>query len=200
MEANASRGLMRSTKTAGPLKTLRRRAAPLIGLIAALWIAHAVDRALGGALTGMFGLVPRRVDGLDGVIAMPLLHADWAHLAANTPPLLILGGLLLASAPRRFWRVTALVVILSGVLVWLLARPAAHIGASGLIFAWFGYLVMRGLVDRRWRSIAVAGVALALYGAPLLIGLSPMQSAVSWEGHLAGLVAGAAVAQLPRRG
>ncbi len=175
------------------------RAAPLLAMVAAFWAAHVLNIALSGRLTESFGLIPRRLDGLDGVIAMPFLHGDWGHLSANTPPLLVLGGLLVWLAPRQFLRVTAFCVVAGGLLTWLFARENNHIGASGLIFAWFGFLVALGVLERSWRALVGAGAAIFFYGAPTILGLAPEDTQVSWDGHLAGLAAGIAAAWLWRR-
>ncbi|MEO1330189.1 MAG: rhomboid family intramembrane serine protease [Pseudomonadota bacterium] len=171
-----------------------RSVAPLIAFVASLWAAHVFNIALQGALTERFGLIPRRIDGLDGILAMPFLHGDWAHLSANTPPLLVLGGLIILLAPDRFWTATLLGVLLGGALTWLFARHNNHIGASGLIFAWFGFLVALGVLERSARALIGAGVAVFFYGAPTLLGLAPEDSRISWDGHLAGLAAGVVAA------
>lgn len=175
-----------------------RRAAVLLIFIGALWLAHLLNVLLGGALTRTLGLVPRSFDGLDGVLAMPFLHGDLQHLSRNTLPALMLGGLILWQAPDRFWRATLIVVIAGGLLTWLFARPHNHIGASGLIFGWFGFVVALALIERSARGLLGAAVAIAFYGAPALIGLSPLEESVSWDGHLAGLVAGAGAAWVLR--
>ncbi|MEL6977128.1 MAG: rhomboid family intramembrane serine protease [Pseudomonadota bacterium] len=168
---------------------LWRRAAPLALFVAALWAIHAVDQLAQLDLAARFGLIPRTLEGLDGVLAMPLLHGGWDHLAANTPPLAILGGLVLLLAPERFWGATAICILLGGALTWLIARPSVHIGASGLIFGWFGVLVGLALWRRSLKAILGAAAALALYGATIFSGLTP-EPGVSIEGHAAGLAAG----------
>lgn len=187
------------TEMVGRAGRLGRRAAPLLVFIVALWAAHLLNILLQGWLTERFGLVPRDWHGLDGILAMPFLHGDWAHLSANTPPLLVLGGLIVLLAPDRFWSATILGVLLGGALTWLFARHNNHIGASGLIFAWFGFLVALGFLERSFRAIAGAGVAIFFYGAPTVLGLAPEDSRVSWDGHLAGLAAGALTAWMLHR-
>lgn len=181
------------------LKAYARRARPLAALLAAMWLAHLVNIVAGGALTRSLGLVPRQLSGLDGVVAMPLLHGSWEHLWANTTPVLLLGGLILALAPDRFGGATVIGVILGGALTWLFGRDNNHIGASGLIFAWFGFLVALGLLERSRSAALGAVVAILLYGASTLIGLDPREVRVSWDGHLAGLAAGVVAASVLRR-
>lgn len=180
-------------------ESLWRRFRLLLLFVGALWIVHLVNILMGGAMTRALGLVPRRIDGLDGVLAMPFLHGSWEHLWANTTPLLLLGGLILALAPERFVRATLISVLLGGALTWIFARDNNHIGASGLIFGWFGFLVALGLLERSGRALLGAFIAIAFYGASTILGLDPREMRVSWEGHLAGLVAGAAAAWILRQ-
>lgn len=177
-----------------------RRFRPLLLFVGGLWLVHVVNIATGNALTRHLGLIPRTLEGLDGVLAMTFLHGSWEHLSANTPPLLVLGGLILLLAPDRFWRATAICVIVGGLLTWLLARPNNHIGASLLIFGWFGFLVALGVLERSAQALFGAAIALLLYGVPTLLGLAPDESGqVSWDGHLAGLTAGIGAAWAVRR-
>jgi len=174
-----------------------RRATALFAFVALLWVVQVVNWITGYSLNPTFGLIPRYLSGLDGVITMPLLHGSLAHLMANTPLLLVMGGLLVATTTRALLPVNAIVVGLGGGLVWLFGSSAIHIGASGLVFGWFGFLVMRGFVDR---SLITLGAALAvgvLYGS-ILWGVLPGQPGVSWEAHLFGVVAGVAAAFLVR--
>lgn len=159
-------------------------------LITTIWATHLVNIALGGALTQHFGLVPRSLDGAPGIVGMHFLHGSWEHLIANTPPLLVLGGLIAAFAPDRFWRATVISLLLAGVLIWLFARGHNHIGASALIFGWFGFLVAFGVIERSWRALIGAAAAVLIYGAPSLLGLTATDARVSWDGHMAGLAAG----------
>ena len=174
-----------------------RRLAALIGFVAALWIIQAVNWASGYALNTAFGLMPRRVSGFDGIVGMPFLHGSFEHLMANTPPLLLLGALLAATATRGLVAMNAVVVGLGGVLVWLLGSPAIHIGASGLVFGWFGFLVMRGLVDRSPVTLGASVLVVVVYGS-IIWGVLPGQPGISWEAHLFGAIAGAAAAFLVR--
>lgn len=169
------------------------RLATLIGFIAVLWAIHLANTALGFQLNFAFGLIPREVIGLDGIVGMHLLHGSFDHLVSNTPPLLVMGSLLAATATRALVAVNAVIAGLCGVLVWLFASPAIHIGASGLIFGWFGFLVARGLVDRSPVTIVSATVVGVLYGT-IIWGVLPGQPGVSWEAHLFGAIAGVVAA------
>lgn len=179
------------------MRALFRRAAALIAFVALLWAVHVVNWIIGYGFNPAFGLIPRHLSGLDGVIAMPLLHGSFAHLMANTLPLLVMGGLLVATTTRALLPVNAVVIGLGGGLVWLLGSSAIHIGASGLVFGWFGFLVARGLVDRSPITLGAALLVGVLYGS-ILWGVLPGQPGVSWEAHLFGAIAGAAAAFLVR--
>jgi len=177
------------------MRAFLRRAATLAAFVALLWAVQVVNWIIGYGLNPAFGLIPRHVSGLDGVIAMPLLHGSFAHLMANTPPLLVMGWLLVATTTRALLSVNAVVIGLGGGLVWLFGSSAIHIGASGLVFGWFGFLVVRGFVDRSAITLGAALVVGVLYGS-LLWSVFPGQPGVSWEAHLFGALAGAAAAFL----
>ena len=173
------------------------RVATLAAFVALLWVVQVVNWITGYGLNPAFGLIPRQLDGLDGVVAMPLLHGSFAHLMANTPPLLVMGGLLVATTTRALLPVNTIVIGLGGGLVWLFGGSAIHIGASGLVFGWFGFLIARGLVDRSLITLGAALVVGVIYGS-FLWGVLPGQPGVSWEAHLFGAIAGVAAAVLVR--
>jgi membrane associated rhomboid family serine protease len=173
------------------------RAKALAAFVLLLWAVQVVNWITGYGFNSAFGLIPRHVSGLDGIIAMPLLHGSFSHLMANTPPLLVMGGLLVATATRALLAVNAVVIGLGGGLVWLFGSSAIHIGASGLVFGWFGFLVARGVVDRSPITLGAALFVGVLYGS-ILWGVLPGQPGVSWEAHLFGAVAGAVAAFLVR--
>ncbi|WP_243254275.1 rhomboid family intramembrane serine protease [Sulfitobacter indolifex] len=174
-----------------------RRAAALAAFVALLRATQIVNWTSGYGLNPAFGLIPRHVSGMGGIVAMSLLHGSFAHLVANTLPLLVMGGLLMATATRSLLAVNMMVIVLGGGLVWILGSPAIHVGASGLIFGWFGFLIARGLVDRSPVTLGAAVVIGALYGF-LLWGVLSGQPGVSWEAHLFGALAGVATALLLR--
>ena len=179
------------------MRVFFRRTAALAAFVALLWAVQVVNWITGYGLNPAFGLIPRHGSGLDGVIAMPLLHGSFSHLMANTPPLLVMGGLLVATTTRGLLSVNAVVIGLGGALVWLFGSSAIHIGASGLVFGWFGFLIARGLVDRSPITLGAALVVGVLYSS-ILWGVLPGQPGVSWEAHLFGAIAGAAAAALVR--
>ena len=179
------------------MRILLLRLTVLAAFVGGLWTLQAVNWALGYSLNPAFGLIPREVAGLDGIVGMPLLHGSFAHLASNTPPLLVMGALLAATATRALIAVNAVIVGAGGALVWLLGSTAIHVGASGLVFGWFGFLVARGLVDRSPLTLGAALLVGALYGA-MIWGVLPGRAGVSWEAHLFGAVAGVAAAVMIR--
>lgn len=170
----------------------------LIGLLAVIWAVQLINMISSYALNPWFGLIPRALGGLDGVVLMPLLHGSLGHAASNSVPLVVLGVLMGATSGRNVAMASAMIVVLSGLAVWLMGRTALHVGASGLVFGWFGYLIARGVVERRLVSVLVAlGVGL-VYGS-MIWGVLPNQPGVSWEAHLFGALAGAVTAVVLRR-
>lgn len=173
----------------------------MLGFLGVLWALELVDVLLLGESLDLFGIRPRNVDALSGILAAPFLHGGLAHLLANTIPLAVLGWLVLLRALKTFVIVTVLVTVIGGLAVWLFAAPnTIHIGASGLIFGYLGYLLLRGWFERSFTSILIAIVVAVVYGGALW-GVLPGQRGVSWEGHLFGFLAGALSARLlaPRK-
>ena len=177
----------------------RRTARPLLAaqvifaFVALLYVLEAVDTVLGGRLDGA-GVRPREVDGLDGIVFAPLLHAGWQHLEANTLPLLVFGFLILLAGVPRWLSVTAVVWLVGGVGTWLTGQPhSVHLGASVLAFGWLAYLLVRGVFSRRPGQVLLGVLLLFLYGG-LLWGVLPNSTGVSWQGHLFGAVGGALAA------
>ncbi len=172
----------------------------LVGaMVAMFWAVEVVDRlAFDGGLD-RHGIVPRRVDGLDGVLYAPFLHASWSHLIANTVPFVVLGvlALVVCRTAARWLVVTLFVVVAGGVGTWLAARGGIHLGASGLVFGYLGFVVTAAIVDRSVRAVLAGVVAAVLYGG-MLWGLLP-RTGLSFEGHAFGLLAGmVAAVRFPR--
>jgi membrane associated rhomboid family serine protease len=158
-----------------------------------LYAVELVDTLVGNRLDAA-GVQPRDVDGLDGILFAPLLHGGWAHLAANTVPLLVFGFLILLGGVARWLSVTAIVWLVGGAGVWLTgAERSVHIGASVLAFGWLVYLLLRGLFSRSPGQIALGIILLVIYGG-LLVGVLPGTPGVSWQGHLFGALGGAIAA------
>jgi membrane associated rhomboid family serine protease len=172
----------------------------VIGLVALVWVVSLVNLVLFGGRWLALGVRSHDPGGLwPDLLFAPLLHVSWAHLLANTVPFLVLGGLVAVRSPGQFVAVTLAGIVGSGVAAWLLGPTGSvHVGASGLVFAYFGWLIARAFRERSLVAIACGAVAAILYGG-VLWGLSPFQIGVSWEAHLGGLLAGVAVAQVGGR-
>lgn len=178
------------------LRPVWQRAALLIaGFVALLYAIEAVDAAAPAELDSA-GIEPRSADGLWGVVFAPVLHADWAHLSANTIPLLVLGFLVLVSGIGRGLAATAIIWIVGGLGTWLTAGAGfVHIGASILVFGWLTYLITRGIFTRQANQIVIGVIVLFVYGS-ILWGVLPSDPRVSWQGHLFGAVGGVLAAWL----
>ena len=172
-----------------------KRFTPVLTLAGLCWLVFGVNNLLWNGHLNQYGIIPRRLGGLPGILWAPLLHASFQHLAANTVPLLILGGIICGRSKAEFIAVALAGTLLSGGLTWLWARNACHIGASGLIFCFFGYLASLAWFRRTFGTLVLSAVCVVGYGG-MLKGILPTSSAVSWEGHLAGLAAGIALAWL----
>ena len=179
------------------MEFLKDRLRPVLVLVAMIWIVEIVNFILGHRLT-VWGILPRNLSGLIGIPLAPFLHAGLWHAVSNTIPLIILGALTMTTGSKRFWTVTVGIILLSGALVWLFARGAYHVGASGLVFGYFGALLARAVIERTILSIIVGIVTITLYGG-LLWGVLPTRGYISFEGHLFGLIAGIAIVWFDRR-
>jgi membrane associated rhomboid family serine protease len=170
----------------------------LLGIfILAMWVVELVNAGLGHSFNA-YGIQPRVTSGLFGIALSPFLHAGISHVVSNTIPLAVLGGFVALQGRDRLLQVIIIVALAGGLAVWLAARSSVHIGASGIVFGFFGYLVARGWYDRSWSAVLVAIVTLFLYGG-IIFGILPTIGFVSWEGHLFGLLAGILAARLLRR-
>ena len=166
--------------------------------VAVVWAVSLYGLFVDDRLVYALAVVPRRFDGLSGVLGSPLVHGSFAHLVANSVPLLILGGMVAGRGAVYYLTTTLAVAVLGGLGLWVFGRSAAHIGASGLIFGYFGFLVGRGYYERSLSSVAVAIVVAVVYGG-MIAGVLPRDDGVSWEAHLFGLLAGALCARAAGR-
>jgi len=180
--------------------SLGRAFVTMCAVIPFLFLIEAIDKGIGnGQLDIAGGIIPRRVDGLDGVLFSPFLHAGWDHLYGNAVPLILVGTFALAGGSRRFIWSTAVIMLVSGLGVWFVGDPGSVVvGASGVIFGYLGLLVTRGLVERSWWNLGVAAFIGLLYWYQLY-NILPTDQPISWQGHLLGLVGGAVAAILFRR-
>jgi membrane associated rhomboid family serine protease len=167
----------------------------LLGIVLLMWALEVVDVALDNRLD-RYGIEPREVDGLDGVIAAPFLHVGFGHLIANTVPFVAMGLVIALEGPLRLLGVTAITAVISGLGTWLIApADTIHLGASGVVFGYATYLIARGLFNRRPVEIAIGAVVTLLWGGALLAGLEPQQG-ISWQGHLFGAIGGVVAARM----
>ena len=179
-------------------RELTRSLAVLIAILGILWVVQLVNVIWFGGGLVQWGVLPRTTRGLPGIVLHPFLHGSWEHLISNSVGFLMLGGLVLLREPRDFWTVSLLATLVAGVGIWLLGRPGPHIGISGVIFGYFGYLLLTGVFDRKIGAFLLSLLTFLIWGR-LLLGLSPLQRGISWEGHLLGLAGGIAGAWLRAR-
>ena len=184
-----------------------------IGVLAALMIILQTINWATDYRLDAWGIDPRSWEGLLGVLFAPLLHGSWGHLWSNLVPLVIMGVLIMLSGVRQFVAVTVLVWLVSGIGVWLIA-PAntTTVGASGIVFGWLAFLIVRGIWTRNWKHIVLGLVLLGVYGSIFWTGIITVAVAdisgvvtTSWQGHLFGALGGVlaaflvAKADAPRR-
>jgi membrane associated rhomboid family serine protease len=171
----------------------------MVGWVALLWLLEVVDVISGHALDSL-GIVPREPSELIDIVPAAFIHFGFAHVAANSVPLLVFGFLAALGGIRRFAAISALIIVADGLGVWLISPAHTNTaGASGLIFGLFGFLLVSGFAERRPLGIVVGLLVGAVWGGSILFGLAPTQSGVSWQAHLIGLVAGVGAAFAFRR-
>lgn len=175
---------------------IKAQVSVLTALVGLLWLVQILNEAVFSGQLLSYGIVPRRLVGLRGILFAPLLHGSYAHLLANTLPLIGLGWLTLLGGRRDFWLTTAVVMLMAGLGTWLLGAPnSIHIGASGLIFGYFGRLLLRGYFGRDPGAVALSLLVGVMYGS-LLWGVLPSSLGISWQSHLFGFLGGAIAAWL----
>jgi membrane associated rhomboid family serine protease len=171
-------------------RSLRNQVIILGGFIVVIWFLEIIDRLILGGSMDALGIRPRTLVGLRGIILMPLLHGGFGHLLANTLPFIVLGWLVMLNGMSSFFFISAVIIVVSGVGVWLFgAANSVHVGASGLVFGFFGFLVTRAYFERSLGSIILAFVVIIFYGG-LLMGILPLTLGVSWQAHLFGFAGG----------
>lgn len=177
-------------------QTLRGQLIILGGFVALIWIVELMDWVILKGALDAYGVRPRTVDGLRGIIFMPFLHRGFGHLLANTIPIIILGWLVMVRRTADIFLVAAVTILVSGLGVWLFGGSnSIHVGASGLIFGFFGFLLARAYFERSLAAIVLAVVVFLLYGG-IIWGVLPGQNGVSWQGHLFGFIGGVLAAYL----
>jgi membrane associated rhomboid family serine protease len=181
--------------TARIVESVKKGGLAVGGCTAAMWLSEAVDR-VGPVDLDRHGIRPLTLWGLDGIVWAPFLHNGFGHLIANTIPFVVLGLVIALQKASRFVSVFVLTALGSGLGTWLTGgRNTVHLGASGVVFGLLGYLVARGVFDRKAKSILIGVIALVGYGS-MLWGVLPNRPGISWQAHLFGLLAGIGAAKL----
>lgn len=160
----------------------------LLWMIHTLRILHIIDWP-----ASSFGVYPRRLFGLSGIITSPLVHSDWKHLLSNSIPLLAMITVIWSFFRKVSWQAFIMIYILTGVSVWLFARPVFHIGASGVVYGLVAFVFWSGVFRRSLKSIVLALIVILVY-TPMFAGVLPTQEGISWESHLLGGLTGIFVA------
>ncbi|MFD0638530.1 rhomboid family intramembrane serine protease [Catenulispora yoronensis] len=161
----------------------------MVGFIAVIWAAQVVNSALSYRLSNHFGIVPRDVGHLGDIFSAPFLHYSWQHIESNSGPLFVFGFLAAYRGVRKFLMVTLVIVCSSGLMVWFAQGNSNTVGASGLVYGYFAYVVVKGLFDRHLVDVLI-GCVMALSYAYLLTAALPGVPHVSWLGHLGGAIGG----------
>ena len=163
----------------------------LLGVVCFCWVIEIADWITPFLSFDGFGIRPRNLFGLIGIPLSPFLHIGFSHLMANTLPFLILGYIVLKAEKIHFYTASVMITLLGGLGTWLIAGPSeVHVGASGLIYGYFGYVMIRGFMEGRIKWV-LTGVFTALFFGGMIFGVFPSESSlISWEGHLCGMIAG----------
>jgi membrane associated rhomboid family serine protease len=172
--------------------------AVVAAMAALMWVLELLDAVLGGDLD-RHGIEPRDADGLVGIVTAPFLHAGFGHLIANTIPFLILGAVIAIGGALRVASVTAIVAVVGGLGTWLTGSGGSvHIGASGLVFGYAAYLIVRFWYSRSLLHLGAGIAVLVVWGGSLLVSLLPSPG-ISWQGHLFGAAGGVVAARMLHR-
>lgn len=161
----------------------------MVGFIAVIWALQVVNWATDYRLSTHFGIVPRNVGHLGDIISSPFLHYSWQHIESNSGPLFVFGFLAAYRGVRKFLMVTLIITFSSGLMVWFAQGNSNTVGASGLVYGYFAYVVVKGLFDRHLVDVLI-GCVMALSYAYLLTAALPGVPHVSWLGHLGGAIGG----------
>lgn len=161
-------------------------------VILTLWIIHIINLILGMRLN-ILGVYPRHPTGLIGIVCSPFLHGDFGHLIFNSIPLFLLVCFMKITVPDQFFLATAVIAVTSGLAVWLLGRQAFHVGASGVIFGYIGFLLANAYLTSSLQAVFIGALCLYYFGS-MLLNIIPNEVRVSWEGHVFGLLSGVGLA------
>jgi len=157
-------------------------------LVLIIWIVEIINLVFAHQFY-IWGIMPRNLEGMRGIVLHPFIHGSLQHAILNTMPLIVLGSFVALEGKAAFLNITIKIILIGGFLLWLMGRPSFHVGASLLIFGYFGFILAHAYYRKSLSAIAIAAVTLFLYGG-IIYGIVPMDNQVSWEGHLFGLIAG----------
>ncbi len=161
----------------------------MVGFLAVIWVVQLANAADHYQLIQSYGIRPRDPGSLPDLLTAPFLHVSWAHIEGNSGPLFIFGFLAAYRGVTKFFAVTAIVILTSGLGAWL--TESAHtvgVGASGVVFGYFGYIMVRGIFDRHAIDLLI-GAVMALCFAYQFSVLLP-QAGIGWQAHIGGLAGG----------
>ena len=172
-------------------ETFKQQLAIIGGVVLLMWGIELVDWLIFRGSLDALGIRPRTLAGLWGIPLAPLLHGSFQHLAANTVPFIVLGWLILSTRHlQNFLNISGIIVLVSGLGTWMIGPSrSVHLGASGLIFGYLGFLLLVGYFERSAKSVVLAIIVFFLYGS-LIWGVLPIVDGVSWQAHLFGFIGG----------
>ncbi|RPE00265.1 rhomboid family intramembrane serine protease [Aureibaculum marinum] len=165
--------------------------------VLSLWIVFWIEGTYNLYLT-KYGLYPHTIKGLRGIVFSPFLHSGIKHLFNNSIPLFILMTALFYFYRKIAFKVLIYGVLLSGLLTWVIGRPSYHIGASGVVYLLFSFVLFSGMIRKYYRLIAVSLIVIFLYGSMIWY-ILPIKEGISWEGHLSGFLVGLLLAIIYRK-
>ncbi|MCV2886070.1 rhomboid family intramembrane serine protease [Aestuariibacter sp. AA17] len=167
----------------------------LTGVMCLVLLAIEIINLITGRALNQLGLIPREATSLFHIFTAPFLHGSMSHFVSNIVPFAIFSFLILQDGIKRFVLVTLCILLLEGMLVWALGRTAIHVGLSGVLYGYFGYLVLAGFLSKHIKQIIISFIIIVFYGG-MIFGVLPQDAFVSWESHLFGLIAGLLAAKL----
>lgn len=175
-------------------RTLKAQVSTIGGSVAAIWAGFTAQIVSNNAIVA-WGIHPRTKQGLWGILFAPFLHGNVEHLIANTVPLVILGWLVMLRDSKHFLPVTLLSMLGAGLCAWTLGAPGSvHIGASGVVFGYLGFLMLAGWYARSLGAIALSVLVTVMWGG-VVVGVLPGQPGISWQAHLGGFLGGVLAAR-----
>lgn len=187
---------MKKSQSLDTQKMLRSAIVPAI-MVLAMWAVHLLSFNLDFDLT-KYGILPRDITGLRGILFSPFIHGDWKHLTNNSVPLFFLGAAIFYFYPKSAWSVWIYGWIVTGFWVWVGARESFHIGASGLVYVFAFFLFFSGVFNRNAHMMGLSLLIVFLYGS-MVWGVLPIDVKISWESHLLGAIIGFFIALVFRK-